>query len=323
MGKKTYKHPRQYTTETFIERLKELYGDKFGYEKVNYNGAYQKITLVCPVHGDFDVRACIAARGDANCKKCSNKQKSENSRIPFSEIIERIHEMHPEYIIDKNQIYKNTHTKIKVICPIHGEFLMKPFNIFQGQGCPKCGREKIYSSLRYNKNWLLEKNKEIHGDKYDLSKFKYVNTKTKGIVICKKHGEFLISPEKLISRGQGCPICKQSHLEELVENILKKQSIKYIGQFNENWLSRQSIDFYLPEYNIAIECQGIQHYEPTRFGGVSMEKAKENLEYVKKLDEKKKMLCENHNIRILYIKHNEKQDAIKDKILNFIKSQKV
>ena len=27
-----------------------------------------------------------------------------------------------------------------------------------------------------------------------------------------------------------------------------------------DWLGRQSLDFYLPKYNLAIECQGSQHY---------------------------------------------------------------
>ena len=45
MGKKSYKHPRQYTTETFKERLKEVYGDKFGIDFVEYNGAYEDVNL--------------------------------------------------------------------------------------------------------------------------------------------------------------------------------------------------------------------------------------------------------------------------------------
>jgi len=47
------------------------------------------------------------------------------------------------------------------------------------------------------------------------------------------------------------------------------------------------LDFYIPEYNIGIECQGLQHYKPVEvFGGE--EQFLKRLE----LDKKKKELCE-------------------------------
>ena len=35
--------------------------------------------------------------------------------------------------------YKNYHTKLKILCPIHGEFLQSPANHFKGHGCMECG----------------------------------------------------------------------------------------------------------------------------------------------------------------------------------------
>ena len=107
MGKKSYKHPRQYTTETFKERLKEVYGDKFGIDFVEYNGAYEDVILVCPIHGKFKVRACSAARGAAKCPECSSIHRSVVQRIPFKEIIKRILDKHPDYLIYENQNYVN------------------------------------------------------------------------------------------------------------------------------------------------------------------------------------------------------------------------
>ena len=55
------------------------------------------------------------------------------------------------------------------------------------------------------------------------------------------------------------------------------------------------MDFYLPDYNIAIECQGIQHFEPCEyFGGT------EGFKKQIKRDKIKKELCNVNNIRLLF-----------------------
>ena len=90
-----------------------------------------------------------------------------------------------------------------------------------------------------------------------------------------------------------------SHLESLTMICLENKNIKFEYQCNKNtfhWLNKQSLDFYLPEYNIAIECQGIQHYKPIDYFG-----GKKAFEYRKKLDENKKELCRQNGVDIIYI----------------------
>lgn len=50
----------------------------------------------------------------------------------------------------------------------------------------------------------------VHGDKYDLSEFKYVNRRTKFILKCKHHGAWFTLLGQII-RGQGCPTCGKSN----------------------------------------------------------------------------------------------------------------
>ncbi len=55
------------------------------------------------------------------------------------------------------------------------------------------------------------------------------------------------------------------------------------------------LDFFLPEYGIAIECQGGQHFFPSElFGG------EEEYKITIERDKAKKKLCDDHNIKILY-----------------------
>lgn len=71
-----------------------------------------------------------------------------------------------------------------------------------------------------------------------------------------------------------------------------------------DWLvykKSQKVDFYLPEFNTAIECQGIQHFEPIDFfGGESRFN-----EQVEK-DSNKKSLCNNHNVKLVYFSNLSK-----------------
>ena len=53
------------------------------------------------------------------------------------------------------------------------------------------------------------------------------------------------------------------------------------------------MDFYLPEYDIAIECQGIQHFQNNKHFG-------NNLEHIKKLDRNKFNLCKDYKIKLIY-----------------------
>ena len=55
------------------------------------------------------------------------------------------------------------------------------------------------------------------------------------------------------------------------------------------------LDFFLPDYSVAIECQGSQHFIPSDYYG-----GDESFEKVQKRDFKKKKLCEKHGIKMIY-----------------------
>ena len=89
-------------------------------------------------------------------------------------------------------------------------------------------------------------------------------------------------------------------------------------------MGNQSLDFYIPEYNVAIECQGEQHFnEIKHFGGINKFK-KTQLR-----DKKKKQLCEENGIKLLYYTNIEGfteflgEELIKDeeKLLEKIKNK--
>lgn len=104
--------------------------------------------------------------------------------------------------------YVNQSTPVVIICPEHGEFLQRPNNHYLGAGCPVCsGNQKMTTKS------FIERAIAVHGNVYDYTKSVYVNSKTKLIIICSSHGEFLQTPEKHLA-GQGCPKCTVSRVEQ-------------------------------------------------------------------------------------------------------------
>lgn len=57
------------------------------------------------------------------------------------------------------------------------------------------------------KEEFINRSIEIHDGRYDYSKVDYINSRTKVVIICKRHGEFLQTPHNHL-QGQGCPRCK-------------------------------------------------------------------------------------------------------------------
>ena len=187
--------------------------------------------------------------------------------------------------------YKNNKTEVSIICPIHGEFKMRPYSHLSGQGCPKCGAIENGFKKRIGKDEFIKRAREIHGKKYDYSKVEYVNNRTKVCITCPQHGEFWQLPYNHLS-GNGCKFCKGSLLENDISEALDEMKIEYEYNTRPKFLNGLELDFYLPKYNAAIECQGTQHFLKHHFF--------EPLDVIQERDERKKQLCEKNGIKLLY-----------------------
>jgi very-short-patch-repair endonuclease len=215
------------------------------------------------------------------CPDCGGTKK-----LTKEQFIEKANKIHGNKYDYSKVEYINNKTRVCIICPKHGEFLMRPNDHLSGHGCPDCGGTKKDSTES-----IINKFKKIHGDKYDYSKVNYFNAHTNVLIVCPIHGEFPQSPHDHL-KGCGCPKCNQSKLEKEIEQLLIENKIEYLSQKHYEWLKRQTLDFYLPQYNIAIECQGRQHFTDNNFF--------ELFEVIKERDERKRKLCEEHGIKLLY-----------------------
>ena len=62
----------KFTTEYFIERSREKYGDLFTYDKTIYVGAHKNVIITCKKHGDFEQTPALhlASRTKYGCTQC-------------------------------------------------------------------------------------------------------------------------------------------------------------------------------------------------------------------------------------------------------------
>ena len=379
--------------EVFIETSKKVHGDKYDYSKVEYVNKNTNVCIICPEHGEFWQIPHNHKRG-AGCPKCSNENNTIKKRLPVETFIKKSSEIHGDKYNYSKVKYVNTNTVVSIICPEHGEFWQTPSCHMIGQGCPKCGgtfrrskddfvneANKIhnnkydYSKVEYknthtkvcivcheknefgeehgefwqtpkshlkgfgcrkcsnsymDKESFIKKANLVHHDKYDYSKVEYKNNHTKVCILCHKHGEFWQVPNGHLN-GQGCPVCGNSHFETELEHFFKENNLTFEYQYrNKEIFGKQSLDFFFPDINVAIECQGEQHFISSFFKSRGIEFAENHLKYVQSLDMRKKLKCKNNGIRLIYylsehfVKYLDSDDEYftnKEDLLNFIKEE--
>lgn len=288
---------KRLTQEIFIERAKLIHGDKYNYSLSKYINSRTKINISCPIHGIFMQKADSHLSG-IGCSKCSKKHCLDKN-----EFINEANEIHGEKYDYSNVFYKNGHTNIIIICPNHGNFTQQPRNHLKGHGCIICSGKN-----KKTLNEFIQKSNIIHENKYDYSLSIYEKGKNKLKIICPVHGKFIQTPDKHL-QGRGCPICSESKGEKTISKILSGLGVKYLREkkFDDckGKVYMLPFDFYLPEYNICIEYDGKQHFEPISFFG-----GNEGFKTQKKSDKIKDDYCKNNSINILRISYKDNIEQI-------------
>lgn len=283
--------------QKFITKANNFYDYLYDYSKVNYINSKTKVCIICSKHGEFYKTPNNHLNGQG-CPKCSGDQLSEKFKLDdatFKDNAVNIHNLYYDY---SKVEYVNNKTKVCIICPNHGEFWQTPHNHLSGKGCPKCA-----NNVRLDTASMISVANAVHGDKYDYSKTEYVNANTKVCIICPDHGEFWQTPGNHIYNRAGCPKCNTSKGELAIHRYLSELNIEYIPQHTFKDcvnLGLLPFDVYLPKYNMCIEYDGRQHFEPvTAFGGV------DGHNKTKKNDAIKNAYCLNNNILLHRISYTD------------------
>ena len=307
------------TTDTFIKECKDVFGDKYDYSKVNYVNNKTKVCIICPEHGEFWQLPYyfLTHKGCPKCNKKPKKNKIKKERKyngkyrTTEEFINECKKIYGNVFTYEKTKYKNLSTKVTITSPVYGDIVVLPSIFLNGKSMyAKCSKykkdiiEKWYNAFYKNEDTsekdyktlnFINKAKAVHGNFYDYSKVIYNKCNEKITVICPIHGEFKIAPSKHL-QGQGCKRCKKSFLEREMADFLERHNINFVQEKFFSWLKMDGYlfyDLYLPDCNIAIECQGEQHYSKnTRWS--------KTFDITQKRDKTKYTLSKEHNVDIIY-----------------------
>lgn len=219
------------------------------------------------------------------------------------------------YLISKNR-YVDSKSKLNFYCNICTESFKSSWDSIRNkQGCPFCAGQKVgrFNNLGHLRQDLIKE----WSNKNKISIYKIMPATTKTYFwkckLCTY--EWKTSPNNRTRiNGSNCPNCVSSKGESLISYILDSLSVAYYKQrtFNDCKLDRKlPFDFYLPEYNLCIEYDGILHYK---------DKFNSPMEFklIKKRDRLKTKFCKNNKINLLRIPYwnfNNIEEILKETLL--------
>lgn len=291
--------------ESWIDRCDKIHDSKYEYSKVNFNYLTDEVIIICDKHGEFKKRANLHLK--SGCARCS-KQK-----LHKDDVMELLNK-NTYFDISPFDNYINNRQKIEVSCKKENHITLKSINdLLSNKGkCSFCSKKH-----RHSKDEWVEMCDKIHNNKYDYSFSIYENVKSKVNIICPLHGEFtqIANSHRY---GSGCKKCNKSIGENIITEILSLNKLNYIEQKNFEGLKYKSnlyFDFYLPEYNLCIEFDGLQHTKAYSFFG-----GEEALKERKLRDVIKNNYCKENNINLLRISHQINY-KIRDRVYNIIEEK--
>ena len=249
--------------------------------------------------------------GKTVCYECSrliisknrwNKNATERQYKAF-DMVNKICKDYGYELLTQLDDITDTNTRIKYICPIHGEHEMTINNLKSGKRCPDCAYDRKKKIFRLSNDEILRRIEECGGTLLNLEE--YINNSTRNLKItCPRCGEPFVTSFVLFTQhgGQLCQDCyrKESVGERKVREYLESHNIVYEPQ---KWFSDcrdvnpLPFDFYIQDINTAIEFDGIQH---SRDGGQFFHKS---YDFKKTIyhDKIKTNYCNNKGIKLIRI----------------------
>lgn len=306
---------------TWSTRNKKIYTQK-GYEFTDFgdvfyikiedlsNGSHTRVKVKCDYCGEtvtVEWRDYLKYKDEKYaCKRCRQKKTSEKNLFKRQEYL---YNSALEFcnskgytLITKKEDIKDSNTRAYYECPKHGIHNSKIYSLLLGFGCPECAYEENGVKSRLAIEQVNEEISRYGGTWINKEDYKGWNAKNLQI-LCPICGElFITSFNSFIKHGgQFCPECSKckSKGEKSISMYLENKGIMFIAQHRFDECKDKyplPFDFYLPDLNVCIEFNGIQHYKPVGyFGG--------NITFIrqKKHDDIKNNYCANNKIKLIII----------------------
>jgi hypothetical protein len=197
------------TQKDFIDKATTVHGGLYSYDLVKYTKSSDQILILCIKHNQiFSQIANNHLRG-YGCPMCGKIKIGDSLRKDTSKFIAEATKVHEGKYTYHSVTYKNTQTKINVLCNVHGNFSISPSNHLRGRGCPSCYFQSASIRESDTLESFIDKALKKHGLKYDYSKVVYNKSSESVCIVCKSHEDFWQQPSNHLF-GSGCPCCSKT-----------------------------------------------------------------------------------------------------------------
>lgn len=252
--------PRRKTNEEFTEEINDLVGTDYTFLE-EYKGGTTKIDVkhnVCGTIYPVEPKAFLQGNRCIECNPYRRKTTEEFKKEVYK-LVNDTYSVESEYIGHHKSVIMK-HRECDEPYPV------APSDFLKGRRCKRC---YFNSKMKTNEEWLAQV-RELTAEEYIfLETYKGDNKKLKYKHSC--GGVHHVTPNNFIN-GTRCTICKESIGEANIRRVLEEYNVQFTCQKSFDgliYVKPLTYDFYLLGMNIAIEYQGIQHYEPVDyFGGL-------------------------------------------------------
>lgn len=257
------------TQDVFRSRAQKIHGSRYDFSQAVYTGRASKVTVTCPIHGDFRTLA-DSILGGHGCGVCGREATTASSKWAPNELLEALKAKHPQYVFKEVTEGTRVTDKIEVECPRHGAFRAAPHHLMKGKGCPACGKAQSADTRRFGIDDFLSLSRKAHGDNYDYSRVTYKGYQDQVEIVCKIHGSFMQGAQAHYLTGQGCPKCstnKNSKPQLEIVEFVRSLGLEVVENYRYDPANHnKEIDIYVPERKWGMEYHGI-YFHSTKFRG--------------------------------------------------------
>jgi hypothetical protein len=231
----------------FIKKAEKIHNKKYNYSLVDYINSQIKIKIICPIHGDFEQKPAHHLRGQG-CVRCAGLERKTTEQ--FIKEASKVHNGKYDYSLVN---YKNSDTKVKIICSIHGEFEQNPDNhVNKNIGCPKCSNEKKSLKMLSSTEEFIKKANIIHNNFYSYEKSQYISARDQILITCPKHGDFSQTVDTHLS-GAGCFECGKQKIVNFF-SLTQEEFIQRAKIVHGNLYSYDKVVYIKGKNKVIITC---------------------------------------------------------------------
>lgn len=243
---------KRLTQEEAIKKFKEVHGDRYSYEYVNFVNTKTKVVIVCSEHGRFEQRPFNHSNGEG-CPECG--KKTGRSRKTTEQFIKEAREVHGDRYDYSKVDYVAANLPVTITCKIHGDFEQIANTHLKGSNCIRCSYDDRGSERRLAPKEVEDRVREKLPINITLESMTNYKNNTSSIELrCSKHGTFNIPFTQIMASDDVCPKCSNTS-KILKSRKSQSQFLKEAQEIHGDKYDYSKTNYTTAHSKVIITCK--------------------------------------------------------------------